>query len=64
MVLSIERVGRDVNWNTSYVGARGEKAITAITFLGITIFFVWAITEQQLVDFSMDLTISWPEIRP
>jgi hypothetical protein len=64
MVLSIERVGRDVNWNISDVGARGEKAITAITFLGITIFFVWAITEQQLVDFSMDLTISWPEIRP
>lgn len=43
MVLSIEKLSRNLNWNIFNVGARGEKAITAITFLGIALLLVWAV---------------------
>jgi hypothetical protein len=43
MVLSIERLGRNMNWNIFQIGPKGEKLITAINLLGIAFLFLWAI---------------------
>jgi hypothetical protein len=40
MVLSIERVGRNLNWNIFEVK---EEAVTAITLLGIVLLLLWAV---------------------
>jgi hypothetical protein len=40
MVLSIERVGRNLNWNIFEVK---EEAVTAIILLGIAILLIWAV---------------------
>jgi hypothetical protein len=42
IVLSIERLGRNMNWNIFGVTARIEKAITSITLLGIAVLLIWA----------------------
>lgn len=43
MVLSIERVVRDMNWDMLKDKAIKENSITAITLLGITLLFIWVI---------------------
>jgi hypothetical protein len=43
MVLSIERVVRDMNWDMLKDKAIKGNSITAITLLGITLLFIWVI---------------------
>jgi hypothetical protein len=43
IVLSIERVIGNRNWDMFGVIAENEKTITAITLLGIALLFIWAI---------------------
>jgi hypothetical protein len=43
MVLSIERVVRDMNWDMLKDKAIKENSITFITLLGITLLFIWVI---------------------
>jgi len=43
MVLSIERLGRNMNWKIICVGAEREKVITVLTILGIASLFLWII---------------------
>ena len=43
IVLSIERLGRNMDWKTFRIGPRFDKIITIIVFLGITFLFIWLI---------------------
>ena len=40
IVLSIEKLGRNLNWNIFEVK---EEAVTAITLLGIATLLIWAV---------------------
>jgi hypothetical protein len=42
LVLSFERLGRNMNWSILEIDARSEKAITAIALLGVAVLSVWA----------------------
>lgn len=41
LVLSFERLGRNMNWSILEIDARSEKAITAIALLGVAVLSVW-----------------------
>ena len=43
MVLSIERVVRDMNWDILKDKTIKGNSITVITLLGITLLFIWVI---------------------
>jgi hypothetical protein len=42
IVLSFEKLGRNMNLNKLRMGPRIEKTITAIVILGIVLLFSWA----------------------
>ena len=42
IVISIERLSRNMNWKKFRIGPRWEKIITVITILGIAILILWA----------------------
>jgi len=42
MILSLEKLGRDMNWNKFNVGPRIDTAITAIVILGVVLLISWA----------------------
>ena len=43
IVLSIERLGKNMDWKTLRIGPRLDKIITIIVFLGIAFLFLWLI---------------------
>ena len=43
IVLSIERLSRNMNWKKFSIGPRLDKIITIIVFLGIAFLFLWLI---------------------
>jgi hypothetical protein len=43
IVLSIERLGRNMNWNIFQIGPKIGKLITIITLIGIAVLFLLAI---------------------
>ena len=43
IVLSIERLSRNMDWNIFSIGPRLDKIITIIVFLGIAFLFLWLI---------------------
>jgi hypothetical protein len=43
IVLSIEKLGENMNWNILQIGPMSEKLITTITLIGIAILLLWAI---------------------
>ena len=43
IVLSVERLGRNMKWKKFNIGPRWEKPITVITILGIAFLFLWLI---------------------
>jgi len=43
IVLSIERLSRNMKWKKFSIGPRLDKIITIIVFLGIAFLFLWLI---------------------
>jgi len=43
IVLSIERLSRNMDWNIFSIGPRIDKIITIIVILGIAFLFLWLI---------------------
>jgi hypothetical protein len=43
IVLSIERLGKNMNWNIFQIGPVSEKLVTTITLIGIAVLFLWAL---------------------
>ena len=43
IVLSIERLSRNMDWNIFSIGPRLDKIITIIVILGIAFLFLWLI---------------------
>jgi hypothetical protein len=43
IVLSIERLGRNMDWNLFSIGPKLDKIITIIVILGIAFLFLWLI---------------------
>jgi len=41
LVLSIERLGKDMNWKRIIIGFGWEKIITIVTIFGIAFLFLW-----------------------
>jgi len=41
IVLSIERLSRNMDWNIFSIGPRLDKIITIIVILGIAFLFLW-----------------------